>query len=319
MNELGIDTKFFQIPRDPVIKPGTDGHDQIGGIHRRVGGKRAMHAQHAQPQVVHARKAAQAHQGIGNRGRRQLTEAPQLRRGARENHPATRVEHRALRRRQHVRRPAYLTGMAFQSRLVAAHVHRIRIDKLAFTGRHILGDIHQHRSRTSGRGNEKRFFDRRGELSHVSHERIVFRTRMGNADDVRFLKGIVADHPSWHLTGEHHDRRRVHQRVGQPSHHIGATRSGRHQHHARLARGPRIALSHVHRALLVTCQNGSHTSLIKRIIDGQNGAARMPENRIHAFFAQTLDKNFRAIHEKSFPTAQTKARQGDHGLPERFS
>ena len=93
-------------------------------------------------------------------------------------------------------------------------------------------------------------------------------TRPGDANDIRFLKRIITDHRSRHLSRKYDDGGGIHECIGQPRHHIRAARSRRYQHHARLASCPCIALRHVHGALFMTSQNMSNASAVQRVING---------------------------------------------------
>ena len=55
VDELGARRELRQLAGDPVVEAGADGHDQVGLVHRVVGGAGPVHAQHAQPLVVRAR------------------------------------------------------------------------------------------------------------------------------------------------------------------------------------------------------------------------------------------------------------------------
>ena len=120
MDELGADAEFFKVAGDPVVEAGADGNDQIGLIHghvRRVG---AVHAQHAEPQVVAAGKAAQPHQGVGDRRGGEFAEFVQFSRRLGVNDATTRVDNRPLPRRPAFQRRA---GFARRGRGLSACSH----------------------------------------------------------------------------------------------------------------------------------------------------------------------------------------------------
>ena len=56
-----------ELAGDPVVEAGADRDDQVGVVHRLVGGDGAVHAEHAEPLVVGGREGTEAHQGRGDR------------------------------------------------------------------------------------------------------------------------------------------------------------------------------------------------------------------------------------------------------------
>ena len=135
------------------------------------------------------------------------------------------------------------------------------------------------------------------QIGNGLHQIIVFGAGPGDADGVAFLKGVVADEVGRHLPGDHDQRNRIAQRIGQAGHRVGGARSGGDQHGADLAGGTCIAFGRVHRALLVPHENMVHFVLLKQsVVDRQHGAARITEKMLNALIGQCLDHHFRAAH-----------------------
>ena len=128
----------------------------------------------------------------------------------------------------------------------------------------------------------------------LDHE-AVLNDRPGDTDHVGFLEGVGADHGARHLTGNDHHRDRVHEGSGDTGDGICRARAGGHQHHAGLASRARIAIGHVGGSLLMTNQDMfDGLFLEKRIVDMQNGTARVPVDVLNAFVTQGADDHFSA-------------------------
>ena len=131
----------------------------------------------------------------------------------------------------------------------------------------------------------------------VLHQPVVLGAGPGDADGVGLLEGVVADHEGRDLAGQHHDRDRVHQRVGHAGDGVGGAGAGGDQHHAGPAGGAGIALGGMGRALLVPDQDVADVVLLEDlVVDRQHRAAGIAEHRVHALVLQGLDHHLRAGH-----------------------
>jgi hypothetical protein len=126
----------------------------------------------------------------------------------------------------------------------------------------------------------------------------------GDADGVGLLEGVVADHEGRHLAGQHDQRDRIHQRVGQAGDGVGRAGAGGDQHDAGLAGGARIALGGMHRALFVAHEDVADVVLLKDlVIDRKHGAAGIAEYDLDALILQGLDHHLRAGHNTTSSTS----------------
>ncbi len=117
----------------------------------------------------------------------------------------------------------------------------------------------------------------------------------GNTDHVGFLESISAHHIAGNLPRDDHHRDRVHISGGNTGDGIGRARAGGDQHHTGLAGGTRIAVGHVSSSLLMTNKDmRNFLFLEQRIIDVQQGAARIAVDVLNAFVAQEADDHFSA-------------------------
>jgi len=121
----------------------------------------------------------------------------------------------------------------------------------------------------------------------------------GDADRIGFLKRIGADQRGRHLPGDHHQRDRIHPRIGDPGNCIGRAGAGRDQRHARLASGAGVTFCCVDRSGLVANQNVADVPrppgiAEQLIIDRQHRAAGIAEHEFDPLFDQALHQNGRA-------------------------
>src|SRR3546814_12599294 len=92
-----------------------------------------------------------------------------------------------------------------------------------FGGRNlnVLGNVHDNRTRTTRSGDMKRLVDDMAEFRRVLHQIIMLGAMAGEADRVRFLKGVSADQVRRNLTGKNDHGDAVHQRIRDAGYGIG--------------------------------------------------------------------------------------------------
>ncbi len=297
VDDLGIRAELGRAVDDAVIETRADRQNHIGVMHRQVGGVAAVHAEHADELAVAARIAAQAHQRIGHRQVEHLRQLGQLCRGLAQDHAATGVDDRTLGAQQQLRRFANLPRMPTYGRAVRTQLGLLRINVFEFFGRvgHVFRNIDDNRPWTPGLCEVERLLHHFGNFRRMLDHEAVLNDRPGDTDHVGFLEGVGADHGARHLTGNDHHRDRVHEGSGDTGDGICRARAGGHQHHAGLASRACIAIGHVGGSLLVANQDMfDGLFLEKRIVDMQNGTARVPVDVLNAFVTQGADDHFSA-------------------------
>ena len=121
----------------------------------------------------------------------------------------------------------------------------------------------------------------------------------------RFLEGVRADGRSWHLAADDHHRHRVGHGIAHRRDRVGRARAGGHHDDADLAARAGIAGCHEPCTLFVGRDYELHRRFLVgldvvivvaeyRVIDRQDCAARIAEDRIHAFVGQDLHHGVRA-------------------------
>jgi len=114
---------------------------------------------------------------------------------------------------------------------------------------------------------------------------------------VAVLEGVLADVIFRYLSGNDHDRDRIHVGGGDPRHRIGRAGAGGDERDADLVRRAGQAIGSVHGCLLVTDENVLHLILLEQcIINVQHGATWIAEYVLDLFFLQAPDYNLRTGH-----------------------
>ena len=150
--------------------------------------------------------------------------------------------------------------MTAQSRAVGAQLDLLWIDVLELLSRvgHVLRNIHDHRTWTTGLRQIEGFLQDFWDLRSVLDHKAVLHDRPGDTDHVGFLESISTDHGAWHLTGQHHHRNGIHIGSGNTGDGIGCARTRGYQHHTGFTGGAGIAVGHMSSRLLVTNQDVLH-------------------------------------------------------------
>ena len=213
------------------------------------------------------------------------------------DHAAAGIEQRPLGRGHHVDGFFDLVEVALDLRPIAAVPELPGLEVGALGELDVLGDVDHDRPRPSAGGDVEGLVQRPRQVGDVLDQIIVFGAGPGDADGVAFLERVVADQMRRHLAGDHDQRDRVAERVGQAGDRIGGAGPGRHQHGADLAGRARITLGGVHGALLVPHQDVVHFVLLEQgIVDRQHRAAGIAKNVLDALIGKRRDHHFRAGH-----------------------
>ena len=158
----------------------------------------------------------------------------------------------------------------------------------------VLRDVDEHGSGPAGGGDGKRLAHGPGDVLGARHQIVVLGDRQRDAGDVGFLERVGADEPAAHLTGDADNRRRIHHRGRDAGDHVGRPRPRGRDGDADAAARARVSISHVRRALLVPHQNVADRKVEHRVVRGQNGPARVPEDVGDALAHQALPENLRS-------------------------
>ncbi len=272
-----------------VVEPRTDVHHHVALVHRHVRFERAVHAQHTQPVRMVGGESAQAHQRRSGRRAGQLLKlAQQLARArTRIDDPAAGVENRAFGIGDQLDRLGDFVGGSNHARLIAPRALRRTVREGRGGHLHVLGNVDHDRAGATGGGNLERFLNRGGEFRGVLHEIIVLGAVARQANRIRLLKGIGADQVRGNLSGDDHQRDRIHEGIGNAGDGIGRARARGDEDDARLAGRAGVAFGGMRRASLVPDEDMADAIVRKQlVIDGQHCAARIAEHEFDALADQ---------------------------------
>ena len=136
--------------------------------------------------------------------------------------------------------------------LVSTEVDRFWENRLRRLILNILGDVDQHRTWTPGTSNVKGLLNDARKLIDVPNEVAVLHHREGHSKNVCLLECSTTDHFLWNLTGDGHERDRVHEGISDAGDEIRRARAGGGHTNAHATCNTSIALSGKHATLLVT-------------------------------------------------------------------
>ena len=302
VHHLGPGGKGVELSGDAIIKTGADGDQQIALRDGEVGIGGAMHAEHADRQGIVFIEGPLAHQGGGDRELIAVRQRLETVVRCSRDRPATDVQQGAvgllnqIQCRQHSRVQRGL-GLLKAAGDDGAGLHR-RVLELLLP--HILGNINQHRPGPPAGRNEKSLGHDRAEVGRIPHHPGVLHDRKRDAEDVRFLERIGADRRTGHLTGDHHHRHRIHLRCGDAGDKVGGTRPGGTETDADLAGGSGVGIGGMGSRLLMPHQDVTHPAFTLRdvegVVDRKDGAAWVPEDRVHPMASQRIHQGCRPRH-----------------------
>ena len=148
----------------------------------------------------------------------------------------------------------------------------------------VLGDVHDHGAGAARTGDVERLGDGARNLFGALDLTVPFGDGLRDAHEIGLLKGIGAQQRRTDLPGHEHQRRGVHQRVGQPRHGVRGAGTRGHQTDPDAAADAGIALCGVHGALLVTYEDVAQAVavVVKRVVDGDDRASGIAENGFDA-------------------------------------
>ena len=287
--------EVFDVADHAVVKARAHGQQHIAMLHGVVGLQRAVHAHHAHKAPVGAGERAQPHQRGGHGHIEQVFQLAQLLAGIAQQHAAAHVNQRPPGRQKQLQRLADLPRVALAHGVVGAHLDRFRVARPErFVEGNVFRNVHQHRAGAACAGDVEGFFHHLGHLPHILDQKVVLDHGPRHAHGVALLEGVLPNERQRHLPADDHQRNRIHVSRGDARDGIGQAGAGRHQRHAHLARGARVAVSRVHGGLLMAREDVLDAVLLEqRVINVQNRAARVAKNLPDAFGLQGLDENFR--------------------------
>ena len=130
----------------------------------------------------------------------------------------------------------------------------------------VLRQIDHDRAGPSVGGHKKGLMHGAGEIIRILYQIIMLGDRTCDADGIRLLEGVIADHMGRHLPRQADDRNAVHQCIGKAGDRIRRAGTGGDEHDARLAGGTGIPLRRVNRATFLTDKNVANAVLLENLV-----------------------------------------------------
>ena len=307
-DESGVAGEFGRIAGHAVVEAGAEREQAIAVIDGVVRERRAVHSQHAHRQRLRRIHGPDPHQGGDRRHLKLAGKLPQRMRRVAVDDAAARIDERAFRGAESgeeigARRLGHFTLLeAIHPLPETRHRQAAGAVEYAFPVLHVLGDVEHHRTRAARAGDLERRAHRRFEFGRIGDQENVLGDGTHDAGHGRLLKRIGADGRGRHLAADHDGRHGIGHAIAHRRDHVGRSRPGRHQRHSHPAAGARETGGHESRALFIGRHDQRHRGLMflvvaeYGVVDRQDRAAAVSENRVDALVGQHLDQHFRTRH-----------------------
>ena len=294
LDAFGIAGKSAGVERHPVREAGADGDEQVGLVHRPVGGVAAVHAQQAQVHGFAVGQHPGGHQRVGGGDTGLRQQVPQ-------GLAARRAAHAAAEHHQWLAGRVDHGGSLPDAVLVipgdGAHRFGRLGGELADVGGDILGDVHQHGAFAAALRDAESCAHGIGQVLHPADRVVMLGDGHGHALDIGFLKAVPPQQRGRHVAGEGDHGHAVHVGGSDTGDQIGGAGAAGGQHHAGAAGGAGVTVGRVGRALFMGGQDVADAVgvFVQFIVQVQHRAAGIAENGIHALFRQDFHKDLRTV------------------------
>ena len=286
-------SKGFGISGHSVAETCSQRDQKVALTHSIVGGLCSVHSYRTGIQLIFPGKSTFSHKAVAYRSLDPVCKLPHLFGSIGDHGAASHEDKRlfCLFDHAHCRIHILLTdGIRLWF-----HCCNAMTDIFAFCSRHILRNIHQHRTRTSGFCDGKGFADGVRKFGYIFNNIAVFCHRHDDARNIHLLERIFSQKRRSYVAGDCHHRNRVHARSGNSGYKIRSAGAGCGQTYAYFSGGTCVTVCCMRSSLFM---GGKYmidfvTVSVKCIIDIQDGTARISENGIHTLLQQTFYDDFR--------------------------
>mmetsp|Transcript_1461 Transcript_1461/g.3296 ORF Transcript_1461/g.3296 Transcript_1461/m.3296 type:complete len:451 (+) Transcript_1461:1018-2370(+) len=277
-----------------VVEARADGEDQVGVLHGVIGVGGPVHSEHVQGERVVLVERAQPLQGGGHGDVRLLGQLLELFHGVPPDHALAGVDHRLLRLVDHLDDfrggSLPLLGVAgLADHRVPGPQHTLPEELreplgdrgAELVGGHVLWQVDEDGTGPAGGRDVEGLADRAREVLDLVDHGVPLGAGPGDTEHVSLLERVGSDGGGRHLPREDDHRRPVHQGVLHRGHGVRGPWAGGDEHDPGLARRPRVSLGHVSGPLLVPREDQVEVlRVVDAVEDGEDGAARVPEDRV---------------------------------------
>ena len=191
--------------------------------------------------------------------------------------------------------------------MVRAHVHLRRILRRGESLLAVLRHVYRHGPGLAVGRYVEGLGHRLGYLVSALHEEVVLRHCARHPLHVSLLEGIGSDLRKRNLTRDDYHWHAVQVRRGEARYRVRRAGTGRHKAYARLARGARIGVGHVRRALLVPSQDEPERRILQAVEYVEHRPAGIAEHNLGSSLLERLHKRhgagslFSALHLRPSP------------------
>ena len=280
VHDLGVRGERVDLAGDPVVEPRAERQEEVRLLDGGDRGVVAVHAGHAEAQLVIVGEHATGHERGDDRDLGHVHELRQSLGGAGLQQAAAGIDDRALRLLDQLDSRGDGVTVEFVVRAVARQIEALapgRLDGLVplhLGVGDVLGQVEQDRPGTAGAGDVEGLLHQPRDVGGVGDELVVLGDRSGDADRVALLERIGADRAERDLTGDRHHRHGVDVGVAQRGDDVGRRRAAGHHDHAGLAGDVGVARGHVAGTLLVTDEHVTDRGVEERVVHREDGPAR---------------------------------------------
>ena len=263
VDQLGVAPEHGGLTNDAVVKAGADIENKVCLDDGLICISGAVHAQHAQGERVRFREDAFAQQGGSDRAAEGFRQREQFLISTSDHGPLTSDDHGALSSCQKLSGflDAGLINLEVFFGMIAGQIQRLVKGAGEGALAEVLRNIDQHRTWTTRGGDVVGLLRDAGQGIAALDQVVVLHHRGRDVENVRFLEGVLAQHPAHRLAAEHDHRHAVHLRSHQASDRIASARAGGDENDSRLTRGAGVTIRHVDGALLMADEDELHVRL----------------------------------------------------------
>ena len=255
MDNLSLLGIFGRNARDTVTESHTDGNEHITLLSLHIGSIRTMHTEHTHIKRMVARKSRKTEQGTTSRDISLLQEFNQFIMSTTQFYAMTDESERALCLIDEFSSFSYSLFINLRIWIIGCNLLTFHRFPLTSSNLGILGEVEYYRSRTTATSDEEGTAYSPCHILRTANLIRPLRDRLGNAHQVNFLEGISTQSAHTHLSGDDHDRCRIHHGIRNTGERISCSRTTSNESNTHFAADSGVALCSVSSSLLVTNQD----------------------------------------------------------------
>ena len=297
MDDAGVGRKPGDAPGNPVVKAHSQPDKDIGLVNHHIAPVHPVHPQHPQALGMIARETAQPQQGVDDGDAGALGQFAQFVKGAGVDDAMPGDDDGTLGVVNQAGGAAHiLQSFGVKRRLRAGRSGRrsaLRVLKFGQLQLHVTRDINQHGAGASFLGDAESFADSTRQVVGGQHQVSALGADGGDAANVAFLEGFGAQGGPRYLSGDSNQRHAVGFGAHNAGNQVGGAGAGGCHADAGLAGDAGVAVGGVGGGLLMPHQNMTQLRIgPEGIVKGEDGAAGMAEQHIHALAQQAFADDF---------------------------